>query len=364
MKQTIAISAFAEMLARQSGYTSDFCEHFVVEMFKTIADSLKEASAVSVKGLGTFTVDDSGNVGFIPDSSFATDVNAPFDCFEPEPLDDDVTDEMLSMDDTLNNAETVEGIDDTDEEIAPEDISDAPSNPECNEVAETIIDDCPMKENTSDEGNENESDIMVESGEQSLAHKADETPETERIEQTPVVPDDYPEGDGREKSKRRSSVWAFLCGTACGAIVGAAVTYMVLVSGAGPESEEQIILGEQQEAEVLDVENTTADRDSTNQLPAVTPEQSIDSVCSSDTVIYDTVTTTLAQLSRKHYGSYEFWVYIYEENKDVISDPDRVEPDTRVRIPDAEKYGIDANNRASINNALKKSREITRQNKR
>ena len=55
--------------------------------------------------------------------------------------------------------------------------------------------------------------------------------------------------------------------------------------------------------------------------------------------------------------------YIYEENKDVISDPDLVEPNTKVRIPNAAKYGIDANNRTSINNALNKSQEIARQRK-
>ena len=47
----------------------------------------------------------------------------------------------------------------------------------------------------------------------------------------------------------------------------------------------------------------------------------------------------------------------------MISDPDLVEPNTKVRIPNAAKYGIDANNRTSINNALNKSQEIARQRK-
>lgn len=106
MKQTVAISAFAVMLARQSGYTVDFCERFVIEMFKTVADALKESSSVSIKGLGKFTVDDSGNVKFLPDDSFAAEINAPFDCFEPESLDDSTTEEMLLLD---NEAESENG---------------------------------------------------------------------------------------------------------------------------------------------------------------------------------------------------------------------------------------------------------------
>ena len=99
MKQTVAISTFAGMLARQSGYTADFCERFVAEMFKTVADTLKDSNEVSIKGLGKFSADEAGNVEFTPDHAFAADVNAPFECFEPEPLDDDITDDMLSEED-------------------------------------------------------------------------------------------------------------------------------------------------------------------------------------------------------------------------------------------------------------------------
>ena len=56
-------------------------------------------------------------------------------------------------------------------------------------------------------------------------------------------------------------------------------------------------------------------------------------------------------MSRKHYGRYEFWVYIYEENKDKIANPNSVSPGLVVVIPPSEKYGIDKNDEESVRKA-------------
>ena len=156
---------------------------------------------------------------------------------------------------------------------------------------------------------------------------------------------------------------------AVGAIVGAAATYFILVPRGQAESSEEIKKDEQHVAELLGEKTTAASADTMSEVrpdtittPTVLTETTVP-VAEKDTVIYDTVTSTLAQLSRKHFGSYEFWVYIYEENRDVISDPDRVEPNTRVRIPDAKKYGIDAKDKSSIKKALEKSQEIAKEKK-
>ena len=59
----------------------------------------------------------------------------------------------------------------------------------------------------------------------------------------------------------------------------------------------------------------------------------------------------LTTLARKYFGHKAFWVYIYEENKDVIKNPNQVPIGTRLTIPSASKYDIDANNRTSVENA-------------
>ena len=76
--------------------------------------------------------------------------------------------------------------------------------------------------------------------------------------------------------------------------------------------------------------------------------------------VYETVTSTnyLATMARKHYGSYEFWVYIYKENESKLGHPDRIEANTVVVIPPASKYGIDKNDPESIKRANTVAEEI------
>lgn len=85
----------------------------------------------------------------------------------------------------------------------------------------------------------------------------------------------------------------------------------------------------------------TADKPATAKKPVVT-----------DVVTSQIVLTTL---SEKYYGSPWFWVYIYEENMNIISNPNNIKPGTRVVIPPAEKYGINAKDKASLKKAQLKS---------
>ena len=74
----------------------------------------------------------------------------------------------------------------------------------------------------------------------------------------------------------------------------------------------------------------------------------------------DTVGRTrfLTTMAREYYGDLNFWVYIYEENKSIISDPNHIEAGTVVIIPPASKYGIDKNDPESVAKAKAKSAEI------
>lgn len=56
----------------------------------------------------------------------------------------------------------------------------------------------------------------------------------------------------------------------------------------------------------------------------------------------------LNDMAKKHFGNKAFWVYIYEENKAKIKNPNAMQPGDKLVIPDAAKYGIDASNPASV----------------
>ncbi len=66
----------------------------------------------------------------------------------------------------------------------------------------------------------------------------------------------------------------------------------------------------------------------------------------------------LNDMAKKHYGNKCFWVYIYEENKAKIANPNRVGPGLVLVIPPAEKYGINPSSQASIKAANEKAGKI------
>lgn len=66
----------------------------------------------------------------------------------------------------------------------------------------------------------------------------------------------------------------------------------------------------------------------------------------------------LTLLAQKYYGNKHFWCYIYEENKDHINNPNLIPVGTKIKIPDPEKYKIDARSASSVESAVQKAKEI------
>lgn len=61
---------------------------------------------------------------------------------------------------------------------------------------------------------------------------------------------------------------------------------------------------------------------------------------------------SLMDIAKAKYGHRAFWVYIYEENRELLPDPNNVPIGTSLRLPAARKYGIDPNDNNSISRAL------------
>lgn len=62
----------------------------------------------------------------------------------------------------------------------------------------------------------------------------------------------------------------------------------------------------------------------------------------------------LTLISKRYYGSKDFWVYIYEANKEKITNPDQIAKGTLIRIPKLDPRLIDATNPRCI----KKAKEL------
>ncbi|MDE7115438.1 MAG: hypothetical protein K2O56_03325, partial [Muribaculaceae bacterium] len=76
----------------------------------------------------------------------------------------------------------------------------------------------------------------------------------------------------------------------------------------------------------------------------------------SDEPVYDTITKTryLTTMAKEHYGNYNLWPYIYEENKAILGHPDRIRPGTKVIVPPLSKYGVNPSDPDDIAKAKKK----------
>ena len=59
----------------------------------------------------------------------------------------------------------------------------------------------------------------------------------------------------------------------------------------------------------------------------------------------------LTALALKYYGHKDFWVYIYEANKERIDDPEHLMTGTLIRIPKLDKKLIDPKNPKCISKA-------------
>ncbi len=128
MNEKIPIKQLSLKVAANTGCTDAYAEDFIKKFFSLISDKLTSGESVSIDGLGTFTTGHSGDypVNFIPDSKLANAVNAPFSMFEPEIINNNISEEML---DSISSDNEIEDVDEApiSVEITNE-MTDAPTS--------------------------------------------------------------------------------------------------------------------------------------------------------------------------------------------------------------------------------------------
>ena len=404
MNTKITFVELVELMAENTSTSKRVCELFLREFFTTISQALIDGESVKIKGVGTFKVirvkprksvsvstgnanelPEHGKLTFTPDKSLAEALNQPFAQFETVYLDDAVTDEKLAeidkkypslfMDDevipepptdlpeppaptlndipapiesqipTISSAGKVKPLSSTDETTAPEVVEKAPETaPEPEKEKEAPAEEKVVEKKTDpvvistplmgtpidDPEEENHPEEKAHEEPQKRPHEEEGTEPEDDGFRRPDPRNVYtPTPEQIQKlNKPNYKRWLWI---ALGVLVAAGVIWL-LSSRNGNGSK-------------LDPEEVIAEADTV----AAEPE-----------VITDTVTSkiVLSTLSDRYYGSPWFWVYIYEENRSKINDPNNVRPGTVVVIPPAEKYGIDAKDPASLKKAQRLSWEI------
>ena len=102
----------------------------------------------------------------------------------------------------------------------------------------------------------------------------------------------------------------------------------------------------------------------TQETSSVAPSEAVVSTASSLAETIERVRLRpgdrLSRLALKKYGNKAFWVYIYEENRAQLKDPDNIPVGAVITLPAASKYQINAGDTNSINRALVLQRSLHR----
>ncbi len=343
MNQKITLPELVELLARRQRCSRREAETFLREMAALMTEVLSAGDSLRINGLGTFksikveartsinvqtgepyVIPSHYKLTFAPAKAVRDAVNEPFSSFCVEILPDDADIAALQA-----VADEPEGEDEAAEETM---------------VVETPV----VKEVPLQEPIEEKETIAPEEIEEEL-EEIEEEPEEIEEEPEEVVPAEKLSDDDIDvlrKSERRRGFWSGVGVMATIMAVALLCIYLFMVR---TPQRETIIPQE----DVMPADSLAA-------TAVVSPDTIvIEEAPQEETVVVAPVVTDtvrrgifLTTLSLRHYGHKAFWVYIYEENKAIITNPDNVPIGTVLVIPPAEKYGIDARDTVAVKKAL------------
>ena len=368
--EVVVFADLVALLAKSTGTTEALCDSFLRELLALGVEKLTSGNDFLVKGLGTFRQID-GEVVFEIDNSFADELNSAFDCFEPIELDDDF-DEELFGEAEQETAQPTEPVQPTTEELEDE-LPPLPADEPETDKAQP--EESQPEDISIDEPQVDEPDVLpppipeedrLQPSEVSVAvteePSTDETIKEADSDANTVTPDydaEYGYDDDSSSSKPRWQL--FVYGIVCGIVVAVIAYFALAYFGILPTTQEQNVVVDTQIPSVADdtvvidtiypikphaVDTVSAqDADEAKGVETEKEPEAKPVTCKVK------ASTTLCDLARRYYGDYHFWIYIYQENREKIKDPNNLQSGIVLVIPPAEKYGIDANNQASIDKA-------------
>lgn len=379
MNDKITMTRLAAMLAISTGKQKKLCEDFLRELFAIVEEELVKGENVRIKGFGTFKIVDveprkSVNVSngeetvipghskvlFVAAKELASRVNLPFEAFEAVEIADELPTDSLDGEEELADSMPASLIDEESDEESEQKNGFEPEveiqDSESNVITDLAVSVSELKEDSDQEAVEDE--VSAEAYSDSL-QADDSRNDTE---------EDLSEENHHKFTKGFAA--GFITALLVGGIVFA-VGYLMGFSFGVTNGEKS---AEQSTSEVVKTEDVSVDsiasfKSSVNDSVLLdnndgvrNNSEIVDDVPTkvSDEPVYDTVTTTryLTTIAKEHYGNFNLWPIIYEENKDILGHPDRIRPGTKVIVPPLSKYGVDPKNAGQIKEIKQKGIEI------
>lgn len=403
MNNKITLPRLVSLLAENSSTSKKICEDFLRNFFSVISETLKAGDQVKIKGIGTFkvtrvearksvnvstgeeyTIPEHDKISFTPAKELAATVNSPFEIFETVELTDGITEEDLNNEidpaslqtpeyDIAPSLETEQETTDIQEvynhevEVLKKDNDQiATDKPTVTEEPTAVVEPATVMESTR------------------VKNPIKEEPAAEK--ESKIVKECAEDVEQEVKARNRHSFHkGFLWGAIAAVLaiaLGLGATYAFLITDLTKIKEQAATAKTEQSTPAKTTPDTIKDKPADLQTTDTSSASSSDAVAeeidSKETVadtkpsdtrksenpapkkVYDTITTTryLGTMAKEHYGNYQFWSYIYEENKNFLGHPDRIRPGTRVVIPPLSKYGVDPSNPSDIDKARRKGAEI------
>ena len=397
MNNRLSIQDLALILSEQTGKSTEEALRFLQEFIAVVSEGVYNDKLVKVKGLGTFKiirVEERASVSvnsgerfvipshykftFTPDKELKELVNKPFSLFDTVELNEEV--DFSDVDVSAETSGAEEAADDSSEEILPDGIPEqaieAPQTQEPEVKPEPAVEEeaVPQEEVEAEPEAEAETETTPEpevEAEPEPKVEAETTPQEEaKAEPKPAEPVSSVSGYKEYRRKRRRSASRkLLFPIAClFVVIVLGIVYIVCLSG-------RTTVNKNWEPPMAEVGNPTPEAgmnpvpaDSTGVTPPDSASLAADSVVAEPPVVEENqpeetpksdilalVTIKagdrLASFAKQYYGHKFFWVYIYQYNQDIISDPNNIPIGTELRIPDPGLYGIDATDRSSIDKA-------------
>ena len=375
MNNRLAIQDLAGLLAEYTGKDKNSSERFLREFIAVVSEGVYTDKLVKVKGLGTFkiipvekresihvntgerfVIPEHYKFSFLPDKELRELVNKPFSFFETTELRENV--DFTDMDVVLDEPNIKETEDESIEEMIPEEKHLPEEEP--------VV--------FSEEGSAvpPEEDPVVFSEEEPAGQPEDEGMDTlepvvdERSDSSgPDSPSEEVEtGPDAERKKPRTKRIA----------VVSMFVFLLMLFNIGLYLNRTYFFEKEKEPLRIDTVFPKGETVATEAVPDTTI------VFASQTVGETTVEnpevepeavspkviarvkiepgSRLTLISLKYYGSKLFWVYLYEYNRAVITDPNNVPIGTVIEVPAPEMYGIDRRDRSSIEKAAARQTEI------
>lgn len=379
MNNRLAIQDLAGLLAEYTGKDKNSSERFLREFIAVVSEGVYTDKLVKVKGLGTFkiipvekresihvntgerfVIPEHYKFSFLPDKELRELVNKPFSFFETTELRENV--DFTDMDVVLDEPNIKETEDESIEEMIPEEKHLPEEEP--------VV--------FSEEGSAvpPEEDPVVFSEEEPAGQ-----PEDEGMDTLEPVVDEHSDSSGpdspseevetgldAERKKPRTKRIA----------VVSMFVFLLMLFNIGLYLNRTYFFEKEKEPLRIDtvfpkgetvateaVPDTTivfANEDSSQTVGETTVENpEVESEAVSPKVIARVKIepgSRLTLISLKYYGSKLFWVYLYEYNRAVITDPNNVPIGTVIEVPAPEMYGIDRRDRSSIEKAAARQTEI------